>query len=152
MTHIGGDQRHARHQIGPVGCQHPGDAIAEGMPGHQRGPMGVVRDHRRHVGRIIVQIDAAHRAAAPTDATWLWPQHAKSSHSDAFGDRIEIAGAATERRQQHHRMAVALGQDFDLGIAVADQAMRYGQRHCHAAAPDCGRVHVGSNDPSATPL
>ena len=62
VADIGGDQRHAAHQIGPVGGEHARDAIAEGVAGDQRGAAAVMFDHRRDVGGAIMQVNIRRRA------------------------------------------------------------------------------------------
>jgi hypothetical protein len=67
-----------------------------------------------------VQIDVGQRTGARADAARLRPQHAVAGHRQAQGDRIEIGGAAAERRQQHDGGPLPLPENFDLHVATRD--------------------------------
>ena len=146
MADIGGDQRDAAHQVGPVGREHARDAVAEGVTGDQRGAAAVALDHRRDVGGAIMQIGIGRGTAARADAARLRPQHAIAGGGDPLRHDVEIGRATAERRQQHERVAGPLRQHLDADgpalndgrgdgrrcAALMDQTLDFVRRHARA--------------------
>ena len=58
------------------------------------------------------------------------PQHAVAAGGDPFGDRIEVGGAAPERRQQDNTVPRSLRQYVELDIAAPHDGAGDDGRHC----------------------
>jgi hypothetical protein len=84
-----------------------------------------VRDDRRHVRRVIVQINPRERTAALADAARLRPQHAVAGARKPFCDRIEVGRAAAEGGKQNNNasLPISLRQDLDAHVTVRNDAM-----------------------------
>ena len=131
MADIGGDESDGADELRPQGRERPRHAIAEGVPDHESRTAGIVVS-------ITAAISAARSSsftpsqgpAARADAARLRPQHAIARIGKLAGDRIEIARAAAERRQQHDRTAFALHQHFEPRVAARhhDVCRRRGRR------------------------
>jgi hypothetical protein len=105
VADIGGDQADAAHQVGPIGREHAGNAVAEGVTGDERRTAAVAFDHRGDVGGTVVQVGIRRRAAAGADPARLRPQHAIAGAGDPLRHDVKVGRAAAERRQQDNPRA-----------------------------------------------
>jgi len=108
------------HQIGSVGCQHGGHPVAEGVSNDESRAIAFVRDDRRHVRRVVVQINSCKRPPALPDAARLRAQHAVAGAGKPFRDRLEVGRSAAERGKQNDDAAslLALRQHLDAHVMV----------------------------------